>query len=192
MTTPDPLHYGWWLAARASGVVAIALVTLSVGIGLAMAGRVARRPGLSRTLMALHQNAALAGLVAIAVHGVTLLADPWLHPGLAGVSVPFAMRYRPAFTGLGVVAAYTAALLGLSFYARRSIGARLWRRMHRATVVVYVLGVAHALGSGTDASTPWLRAFLLVTGIPIVALFVRRITARRAPRRARAALGGAR
>jgi sulfoxide reductase heme-binding subunit YedZ len=192
MTTPDPLHYGWWLAARASGVVAIALVTLSVGIGLAMAGRVARRPGLSRTLMALHQNAALAGLVAIAVHGVTLLADPWLHPGLAGVSVPFAMRYRPAFTGLGVVAAYTAALLGLSFYARRSIGARLWRRMHRATVVVYVLGVAHALGSGTDASTPWLRAFLLVTGIPIVALFVRRITARRAPRPARAALGGAR
>jgi sulfoxide reductase heme-binding subunit YedZ len=192
MTTPDPLQYGWWLAARASGVVAIALVTLSVGIGLAMAGRVARRPGLPRTLMALHQNAALAGLIAIAVHGLTLLADPWLHPGLAGVVVPFAMRYRPAFTGLGVVAAYTAALLGLSFYARRSIGARLWRRMHRATVVVYVLGVAHALGSGTDASTPWLRAFLLVTGIPIVALFVRRITARRAPRPARAALGGAR
>ena len=144
MIAPDPLHYGWWLAGRASGIVALALVTLSVGIGLAMAGRVARRPGLSRTLMALHEHAALAGLVAIAVHGVTLLLDPWLHPGPAGVAVPFTMGYRPLFTGLGVVAAYLAALLGLSFYARRRIGARLWRKAHRATVLVYLLGVVHA------------------------------------------------
>jgi sulfoxide reductase heme-binding subunit YedZ len=192
MIAPDPLQYGWWLAARASGIVAIALITLSVGVGLAMAGRVARRPGLARMLMALHQNAALAGLVAIVVHGLTLLADPWLHPGLAGVAVPFAMRYRPAFTGLGILAAYTAALLGLSFYVRRSIGTRLWRRMHRATVVVYALGLIHAIGAGSDASTPWLRLFLLVTAIPIVALFVRRIAVRRARRPARAALEGAR
>jgi methionine sulfoxide reductase heme-binding subunit len=146
-----------------------------------MAGRVARRPGLSRTLMALHQHAALAGLVAIAVHGLTLLADPWLHPGVTGVTVPFSMSYRPAFTGLGIVAAYLAALLGLSFYARRRIGPRLWRKAHRATVLVYALGVVHAIGAGSDASTPWLRWFLLVTGAPILVLFVRRVTARRPP-----------
>jgi methionine sulfoxide reductase heme-binding subunit len=179
MIAPDPLHYVWWLAARASGIVALALVTLSVGVGLAMAGRVARRPGLSRTLRALHEHAALAGLVAIAVHGVSLLADPWLHPGVAGVAVPFAMRYRPAFTGLGILAGYLAALLGLSFYARRRIGARLWRRAHRATVLVYALGVVHALGAGSDASAPWLRMFVLVTGAPILVLFLRRVTARR-------------
>jgi sulfoxide reductase heme-binding subunit YedZ len=179
MTSPDPLQYGWWLAARASGIVALALVTLSVAVGLAMAGRVARRPGLSRTLMALHQHAALAGLVAIAVHGLTLLADPWLRPGVTGVTVPFSMSYRPAFTGLGIVAAYLAALLGLSFYARRRIGPRLWRRAHRATVLVYALGVVHALGAGSDASTPWLRWLLLVTGAPILVLFLRRVTARR-------------
>ena len=179
MIAPDPAHYGWWLAGRASGIVALALVTVSVGVGLAMAGRVARRPGLSRTLLALHEHAALAGLVAIAVHAVTLLLDPWLHPGPAGIAVPFAMSYRPLFTGLGVIAAYLAALLGLSFYARRRIGARLWRRAHRATVLVYLLGVVHAVGAGTDASTPWLRAFLLVTGVPIVVLFVHRIRTRR-------------
>jgi sulfoxide reductase heme-binding subunit YedZ len=183
MSTPDPLHYGWWLAARASGVVALALVTLSVGVGLAMAGRVARRPGLSRTLMSLHEHAALAGLVAVAVHGLTLLADPWLHPGVAGVTVPFAMGYRPAYTGLGILAAYLATLLGLSFYARRRIGARLWRRAHRATVVVYALGVVHALGAGSDASAPWLRMFVLVTGAPILMLLLRRLTARRPARR---------
>jgi methionine sulfoxide reductase heme-binding subunit len=176
---PDPLHYGWWLAGRASGVLALALVTLSVGVGLAMAGRVGRRPGLARTLLALHQHAALAGLVAIAVHGVTLLLDPWLHPGAMGVLVPFALGYRPLFTGAGVLAAYLAALLGLSFYARRRIGPRLWRKAHRATVLVYLAGVVHALGAGTDASTAWLRAFLLVTGVPIAALFLRRVLVRR-------------
>jgi sulfoxide reductase heme-binding subunit YedZ len=191
MIAPDPLHYGWWLAARASGIVALALVTLSVGIGLAMAGRVARRPGLSRKLMALHEHAALAGLGAIAVHGVTLLLDPWLHPGPSGVLVAFTMGYRPLFSGLGVVAAYLAALLGLSFYARRRIGARLWRKAHRATVLVYLLGVVHALGAGTDASTPWLRAFLLTTGAPIVALFLRRLRGRRPVRETRPVAGGA-
>ena len=45
MTARDPALYGWWLASRASGVVALALVTLSVAAGLAMAGRVSRRPG---------------------------------------------------------------------------------------------------------------------------------------------------
>jgi sulfoxide reductase heme-binding subunit YedZ len=190
MTAPDPLQYGWWLAARASGIVALALVTLSVAVGLTMAGRIARRPGLSRTLMALHQHAALAGLIAIAVHGLTLLADPWLHPGVAGVTVPFAMSYRPAFTALGIVAAYLAALLGLSFYARRRVGPRLWRRAHRATVLVYALGVVHALGAGSDASTPWLRWFLLVTGAPIVVLFLRRVTARRPAPLARPAAEG--
>ena len=183
--TPDPLHYGWWLAARASGLVSLALVTLSVGVGLAMAGRVARRPGLKPTLLALHEHAALVGLVAIAVHGATLLADRWLHPGVTGVLVPFAMGYRTVFTGLGVIAAYLAALLGLSFYARRRIGARRWRSLHRATVLVYVLGVVHALGAGSDASSAWLRGFLALTGVPILALFVRRVTARRpAARRA--------
>ena len=55
-----------------------------------------RRPGLSRKLMAIHEHTALAGLVAIAVHGITLLGDPWLHPGVGGVAVPFAMGFRPA------------------------------------------------------------------------------------------------
>ena len=60
--------------------------------------------------------------------------------------VPFSMDYRPLFSGLGVIAAYLAAVLGLSFYLRRHIGAKLWRKAHRVTVVVYVLGVVHAWG----------------------------------------------
>ena len=147
-------QHSWWLASRASGIVALALVTISVGLGLTMAGRWARKPGLPRVLTAIHEQTAVTALVAIAVHGLTLLGDPWLNPGPTGISVPFTMAYRPLWTGLGIVAGYLGALLGLTFYIRRRIGPRLWRQAHRLTVVVYALAVAHTLGAGTDASTP--------------------------------------
>ena len=166
--------HGWWLASRASGLVALVLVTISVGLGLARAGKVMRRPGLSRKLLAIHEQTALAGLVAIAVHGITLLGDPWLKPGIAGITVPFAMGFRPLATGLGVLAGYLAALLGLSYYARRRIGARLWRKAHRATVLVWALGLVHALGAGSDASAVWFRGWALATTPLVAGLFLYR------------------
>jgi len=169
--------HGWWLASRASGLLALVLVTISVGLGLMMAGKVMRRPGLSRKLPAIHEHTAVAGIVAIAVHGITLLGDPWLNPGIGGVAVPFTMGFRPLFTGLGVLGGYLAALLGLSFYFRRRIGARLWRKAHRATVVVYLLGLVHAFGAGTDASTVWFRWWALMTAPVIGGLFVYRVFA---------------
>lgn len=186
MRGPDPLHYSWWIASRAAGVTAMLAVSVSVLIGLLMSTKILRRPRLTRTLRSIHEHAALAGLVAIAVHGLTLLGDPWLRPGLTGLVVPFTMAYRPVYTGLGVVAALLAVVLGLSFYARRRIGARLWRRAHRWTLAVYLLGVVHTLGAGTDASTPWLRAILLVTGAPIVFLTLVRFLPARARLTARA------
>lgn len=170
MRTPDPLDYGWWLASRAAGVTAFLLVACSVALGLAMATKVLRGKIKPATLARLHEHLALAGLVTIAVHAITLLGDRWLRPGAGGLLVPFTMSYRPAFTGLGIVAAYAAATLGLSFYARRRIGARRWRSLHRLTLLVYVLCVAHTLGAGTDASTLWLRGVLIVTGAPILFL----------------------
>jgi methionine sulfoxide reductase heme-binding subunit len=166
--------HGWWLASRASGLVALVLVTISVGLGLAMAGKVMRRPGLSRKLLAIHEQTALAGLVAIAVHGITLLGDPWLHSGIGGITLPFTMAFRPLWTGFGVLGGYLGALLGLSYYARRRIGARLWRKAHRATVLVYVLGLLHALGAGSDASAVWFRAWVLATAPVIGGLFAYR------------------
>ena len=191
----DPLPHLWWLASRASGVVALVLVTISVGIGLAMSAKLMRDKRLGPKLMAIHEQTALAGLIAIGVHGVTLLGDPWLKPSVAGISIPFVMDYRTLFTGFGIVAGWLALLLGMSFYFRRQIGAARWRRMHKATVFVYVLGLAHTIGAGSDAATPWLSWFMIVTAVPITALFVKRVVgARRAPasldRRDRVVLGG--
>jgi methionine sulfoxide reductase heme-binding subunit len=191
MTAPRPIDHGWWLLSRSAGLVALLLVTLSVGVGLLMAGRLMRKPGLGKVLSQLHEQLALSALVAMAVHALTLLGDPFLHPGLRGIAVPFTMSHRPAYSGLGIIALYLAALLGLSFYARRRIGPRLWRKLHRLTIAIYLLAVVHTLGAGTDASTPWLRTAMLVTGAPILFLFLARVIGP-VPRRAANALGRAR
>jgi len=182
MTAPDPTDHAWWLVSRASGVTAFLLVACSVLIGLAMATKILRGRVKAPMLVKLHEHLALAGLVAIAVHAITLLGDAWLRPGPIGVLVPFTMDHEPLFTGFGVIAAYLAALLGLSFYVRRRIGTKRWRSLHRLTLLVYVLGVLHTLGAGTDASTVWLQAIMLLTGAPILFLALLRWLPDVAPR----------
>src|SRR3712207_7519449 len=78
------------------------------------------------------------------------LGDSWLNPGFKGLLVPFAMDYKPLFTGLGIIAGYLAALLGLTFYMRRRIGPKLWRKAHRATVLVWALGIVHTVGRSEE------------------------------------------
>ena len=191
MSGPAPAEYGWWLASRAAGLVALLCITVAVGLGLALGGKVAsKRPGLPRVLLTIHEHAALAGLIAIAVHGITLLGDGWLKASVVDIAVPFASDVKPLWVGLGVTGGWLAAILGLTFYARKRIGVKLWRKAHRATILVYVLSVAHTLGAGTDASEPWLRAFMLATGAPILFLFLMRVLPQDRPARERVAEAG--
>jgi sulfoxide reductase heme-binding subunit YedZ len=174
MTQAAPANYVWWLAGRSAGLVAMALITCSVILGLAMAAR-AIPPKWRRDAVRLHQHLALIALGAIAAHGLLLAADPWLKAGVKGIVLPFALGYRPLWTGLGIVGGYLAAILALSFYVRRRIGVRLWRRMHRLTVVVYALALVHSLGTGTDASIPLVRDVMLASTLPVLFLFALRL-----------------
>jgi methionine sulfoxide reductase heme-binding subunit len=136
-----------------------------------VAGRLVR----NRNVGVFHQQLAVCAIFMIGLHGVTLLGDPWLDPGPAGITVPFSLSYRPLWTGLGIIGGYLAVVLGLSFYIRGRIGRRLWRRVHGLIIVVYVLAVAHTLGAGTDASTVWLRCWIALTAPVILVLFLIRV-----------------
>jgi sulfoxide reductase heme-binding subunit YedZ len=172
---PDVAGHAWWLLSRSAGVVALVLVAVSVLIGLTLAAGLGGPPARRRALVAVHEHSALASLVAIALHGITLLGDSFLKPGITGIAIPFAIDYRPVYVGLGIIGGYLAALLGLSFYARRRIGGKRWRKAHRATPIVYVLGLIHTLGAGTDAGSTWLRAFMLSTAFAAGGLLVARL-----------------
>jgi methionine sulfoxide reductase heme-binding subunit len=173
----------FWLVSRSAGVVALVTVAASVLIGLTLAAGLGGPPPRRRALVAIHEQTALASLIAIAVHGLALLGDGFLKPGLAGIAIPFVIDFKPVFVGLGIIGGYLAAALGLSFYARRRIGGKRWRNLHRATPLVYVLGLIHTLGAGTDAGSTWLRAFMLATAVPAVALLVARLAKRKPARK---------
>src|SRR3954465_3288082 len=166
----DPGQHIFWLGSRALGGVALVFVAVSVGLGLALALRSAKGPGAMARLKQVHEATALVSLLAIAGHGLLLLGDSYLRPGLAGIVIPFDTSHTPFWTGLGVIGGWLAALLGLTFYVRRRIGTKLWRRMHRWTLVVYVLAVLHTLGSGTDSASAWLLIILIATLAPITVM----------------------
>jgi methionine sulfoxide reductase heme-binding subunit len=180
---PEPLHYLWWLISRASGVVALALVALSVLMGLSMAARAIPRPGWKRTIARLHEHVALTALAAVGLHGVSLLGDAWLKPGLRGIAIPFALHYRPGFTGAGIIAGYLMVLVGPSFYVRRRIGAGRWRKLHRMSAAIWILSVVHTLGAGSDAAALWLRAVVMAPVAPLAYLVVLRLARERPARR---------
>ena len=172
MKSGSPLHYLWWLVSRASAVVALVLISLAVLLGLTMAAGVLRRKGLKRSVARIHEHLALIALVAIGIHGLALLGDGWLRPGLRDIAVPFTISYRPLFTGLGIIAGYLAVLVGPSFYLRRRLGPARWRKVHRLSLLVWFLAAVHTVGAGSDATRPWLRAVVVSPIIPMLYLLV--------------------
>jgi methionine sulfoxide reductase heme-binding subunit len=160
----------FWITSRAAGITAMTLASGSLGVGVLIRSRGESRRLLGSDVRALHEALSLATLIAIAIHGIALLGDSYLHPSPLDLAVPFTGAYRPLWTGLGIVAGWGLTALGLSYYGRARIGAARWRYLHRFIPVFWALGVLHTLGAGTDATQPWL---LIVLGLPaVVALFL--------------------
>ncbi len=173
----NPVDYGWWLASRAAGITAYVLLSLSVLGGLALAMKLVpprRRAQVGR----LHQRVALIALGAIAAHGLLLLGDGWLKPALTQLLVPLTLDYRPVWTSLGILAAYTSALLALSFYARRRVGPRRWRSAHRFIPLAWLMASGHALGAGSDAASLWMQVPLYGTIAGLAAMVAVRYSRR--------------
>ena len=83
-----------WYVARAAGLVAFGLLTLSVWLGLGMSTRLLG-PKRQKSLFGWHQTLAWTGLSMLALHAGALLFDPTLHFGLASVLAPFASAVAP-------------------------------------------------------------------------------------------------
>jgi methionine sulfoxide reductase heme-binding subunit len=149
-----------WYVARASGLVAFGLLTLSVWLGLAMSTRLLG-PKRQKPLLSLHRTLAWTGISMVALHIGALLLDPVLHFSVLSVLLPGAAPWRASAVALGVVAGWLTLALATSFNARRWIGQKGWRRLHYASFAAFWLALGHALLVGTD-----LRGF----GGPVTAL----------------------
>ncbi|MEA2194958.1 MAG: hypothetical protein QOG42_1392 [Solirubrobacteraceae bacterium] len=177
----DPATHVFWITSRSAGITALVCASASVAAGLALGGSVGALAGLVRGrtahLRTLHEALSLAALAALLVHGLALLGDAYLRPGLLDITVPFISHYRPFWTGLGIVGAYGLAALSLTYYARARIGVARWRTLHRFIAFFWLLGVVHTLGAGTDAGRGWFLLLLAVVVLPPLSLLAIRVTA---------------
>jgi sulfoxide reductase heme-binding subunit YedZ len=178
--TTDPAPHLFWITSRAAGTVALVTASLAVCLGLLMSTRWLK--GRGPDLRVVHEILSLSTLVAIAVHGLILVGDSFLHPSLADVTIPFVSGYKTIWTTLGIVSGWFLLVLGLSYYARKHIGVRRWRALHRFTALAWALGVAHSLGEGTDAGQVWFLAMTGVVAVPALVLLVGRLTAAPKPK----------
>jgi methionine sulfoxide reductase heme-binding subunit len=153
----------FWILARASGLTAYVLLTLSMLAGLVLKSRPLGPRVKAAAATDTHRFLTLLALGAIAVHGLALTLDSTVRLRLPALLVPGLSPYRPVATALGVLAAELAAVIIVSFPLRKRIGARLWRRLHWATYGVFAAATVHGLAAGSDTSRSWVFALYLAS-----------------------------
>jgi len=165
----------FWHLSRITGWEAYFFLWASLLLGLAMTGRLAPKSwrGL---IFSLHEFTGLLGMSLALAHALLLLGDPLLAYSVRKVFVPLiGQEYHPLPLALGQMAFYVGILTSLTFYIRRWLGPRVWRRLHYGTYLVFLLGAAHAFWAGADAATPAALWFLGITAFAVYSFTIYRI-----------------
>jgi len=165
----------WWYVARASGLVAWALLAASMLWGLALTTRAfARKAAAPRWLLDLHRFLGGLSVVFAGVHREAVVADSFVHFGLVDVLVPLAATWHPLWVALGIVAFYLLLAVELTSLLRRHLPPRLWRGVHALSFVLFASATVHVLLAGTDADDAWALWPLLAVSMAVAFLAVAR------------------
>jgi len=166
--TSSGLDTALWSFGRGAGLAALGLFTLSLVLGII--GRSGRSlPLIGRVGVSdLHRTAALTGTSLVAIHVGSLLIDPYAQLKAVDLLLPFLAAYRPFWLGIGTLAADLLVVLTLVSVLRTRIGPRGFRSVHWASYVLWPLALVHALGTGSDATSPWFRAFAVACVLVVV------------------------
>lgn len=172
----------WWYVARASGIVAWALLVASVVWGVLLATRVLRPHDRPAWLLDLHRWLGGLAVAATGLHVAALVADTYVHFGAADVLVPFASSWRPLAVALGILAGWGLAAVQATSLAMRHLPRRAWYAVHLTSYVTVWLASIHAGLAGTDTTNLLYRAVAVAL---TVAAAVATLTRVRAGRRGR-------
>jgi sulfoxide reductase heme-binding subunit YedZ len=147
-----------WYATRATGVIALLLLTATVVLGVAGHARL-EVPGLPRVITAgLHRNISLLVVALVGVHVLTTVTDSYTRIGLAAAVIPFSSGYRTFWLGLGAVALDLLLAVLATSLLRDRLPYRAWRAVHWLAYACWPVALWHGLGTGTDSREPWLLA----------------------------------
>jgi predicted ferric reductase len=169
---------GLWYLNRATGLVLLVLITVTLVLGL-----LARHSGRSRfwprfATHQLHQNLAILSVSLLTAHVGAAVVDSYVPIRAVDAVVPFVSAYRPVWLGLGTLASTALLMAILSASTRHTSTRGTWRAFHLLVYLAWPLALLHGFGTGTDTrSVPvllvsfgCLAAVLIAAGIRLVTL----------------------
>jgi predicted ferric reductase len=139
-----------WLAARATGIVALVLVAALVVLGILLSHPEQTQWKFAKRIYPWHEALWLFVIAFLAVHVVSLVIDPYAGVGIGGALLPGLSSYRSAPVALGVFALYALLVTALSARFTRLLPTGWWLKLHRLAGAVLALAWAHGVLAGTD------------------------------------------
>ena len=179
-----------WYASRATGVVALLLMTAVVLLGL-LVTRQGRLPGLPRfAVTGLHRNMSLVAVVFVALHVLTAIADSYVHIPLTAAIIPLASSYERLWIGLGAVSLDITIAVIVTSLLRRHLSRRVWRAVHLLAYASWPVAWLHSISSSTDLQhgAMFLLALGCAAAVVIAALWRLSSASRDVPRAERVGL----
>ena len=175
----------WWFVARSSGIVAWALLSMSVVWGLLLSTKVSTTRITARRLrpawlLGLHRHLGGLAVIFTAIHLIGIVADSYVTFSWAAVLVPMASEWKPGAVAFGVVAMYLLIAIEATSLAIRHLPRKVWRWVHRSSFVLYATATWHGVTAGTDAGNQWFRAAAWLSLAVVVGLTVRLLVVHRA------------
>ena len=170
-----------WYTTRASGIVTLILLTLTMVLGLATTNRVQGRswPGFAQ--QEIHRRISIMSVVFLAIHVVSSILDTFVHIGWLAFVVPFTSPYSTFWVGLGTVALDLMLAVLISSLVRSHLKPGTWRGIHWLAYVSWPVALAHTFGMGTDSRESWVIALgaVCVLAVGLALLWRTRTTAKR-------------
>ncbi len=167
----------YWYLTRASGAVALILLTLTIVFGIAAVTRAQSRRWPRFAVDAQHRSASLLAFVFLIVHIATAVLDSYAPISLPDAVIPFVGAYRPLWLGLGATAFDLLLAVAVTSLARDRLGHRTWRAVHWLVYAAWPVAVVHGLGTGSDVRQGWMTIVYLACGAVVAAAVLVRIVA---------------
>ena len=176
----DPRTY-WWIS-RSTGIIAWAVLTLSVIWGLALTTRLLGKFPKPAWMLDLHKHFASLASILVGVHVVSLMLDGYARFSLSDILIPMHTQWKPGPIAWGVVSLYVLIAVQGTSLAKRHMPLKIWRMLHFLSYPLWALATAHFITAGTDAYEPVFAYTVIGTTILISALTLGRLLSPRAAR----------
>jgi predicted ferric reductase len=171
VTSSTPL----WYTTRATGLVAMVLLTAAMAAGLLTSVRFEQRSWPRFVTLGLHRNLSLLALAFTVLHVLTTVLDSFVSIPVVDAFIPFIGTYRPFWLGLGAIAFDLMLALIVTSLVRTRMGLRSWRLVHWTAYACWPVAIVHGLGTGTDTPVRWVLALTAACVLVIIVLTLWRL-----------------